>query len=132
MMIQVTSTAALVSEFILSVICDSSVSPIPSSKFFLAPLESKLLTIQLSTNAINEKNHTCTISLYDSIGNLCDNADINFTSWGLNNTNNQNGANSTQNLSANQPMKKFVDCIEVCNLFDLICNIGNVILIIFI
>ena len=129
MMIQITSTAALVSEFVLSLTCDASVSPIPSSKFFLSPLQSKLLTIELSTNSLNESNHTCTISLYDSIGNLCDNKNINFTSWGLNSTNNQDGANSSQNASANQPMKKFVDCTEACNLFDLLCNIGNVLIL---
>lgn len=128
MIIQVTSTAALISEFVLSIHCDSSVSPIVSSKFFLAPLESKLLTIELNTNSINQQNHTCIISLYDSIGNLCDNKSINFTSWGLNTTNNQNGANSTQNVSANQPMKKLIDCLEACNLFDLLCNIGNVLI----
>lgn len=77
--IMITNTGQLTAEFNLFFDCDKDISSIPYQKLFLDPLQSKIFKINVETNNIKTKNHTCEIFLKDAIGEILDSIKINFT-----------------------------------------------------
>lgn len=82
----VTNTGELTAEFDLYIDCDISINPISYQKFFINPMESKILSLDIATNNINNKNHSCEIYLKDAIGQILDTKVVNFTTTEINYT----------------------------------------------
>ena len=82
----VTNTGELTAEFDLYIDCDISINPISYQKFFINPMESKILSLDIATNNINNKNHSCEIYLKDAIGQILDTKIVNFTTTEINYT----------------------------------------------
>jgi len=82
----ITNTGELTAEFNLYFECDQAISPISFQKFFINPMDSKIFTMDITTNNIEDKNHSCEIFLKDAIGDKLDTITINFTTNAINYT----------------------------------------------
>lgn len=79
LLIQITNTGQIPSEFQTSITCSSEVNPIQGGILFLEPLQSKSFTDRLDVTADLGANHSCVVSLYNNLGTLLDAKHLNFT-----------------------------------------------------
>lgn len=97
LLVQISNIGNIISQFILSVLCGSGVSAIPSQSIPLGAMQTKTTNFAIYVIGKNSANYSCNVTLLNSIGEISDMKKIEF------NTTEQHTDQGTQGGTGDTP-----------------------------